>query len=233
MTKTMTANSLPLLRVAILSFVALPVLLAGAQETPAPVVKPPKYPLKFHVLASDEAHLTVRFQPQYDSANAPDVSSGVAAGGGGGGGTSSYTTFGSDDDFSGRGRGDLVTPPSATAGVNFTYEGCNRVRVPAGFQSLPARWKVPGKKLEVLFPSQEIPDGDKPLKREKCTLKVTMQSFIYLRVKTGKLIQVSQEDYFKKPSLRMFLSGPTETLQKRPERTALKTRPADIPPPTR
>ena len=49
--------------------------------------------------------------------------------------------------------------------------------VPAGFQSLPARWKVPGKKLEVLFPSQEIPDGDKPLKREKCTLKVTMQSF--------------------------------------------------------
>jgi len=201
-------------------------LSARAQDgEPAKAVKPPKYPLRFHVLAADEAHLTVRFQPQYDSGNVPDVSTGVIAGGGGGGSTSSYTSFGGDDDYTGRGRGDLVSPPHDTAGVSFTYEGCNRIKVLTGFQSLPARWKVQGKKLEVLFPSQEIPDGDKPLKSEKCTLKVTMHEFIYLRVKSGNLIQVSQEDYWKKPSLRMFLSGPSETLQRCPERTALKATP--------
>ena len=203
---------------------------AGALKT-AQTAKPLKYPLRLHVLASDEFHKTVRMQPQYDSATAPDVSTGVAASGGGGGGTSSYTSFGGDDDFSGSGRADLVSPPSRTQGLSFRYEGCSRVRVPAGFQGLQARWKKPGRKLEVLFPSYGVPDGDRPLKLEKCTLTVTLHEYVYLRARTGKLVQVSQEDFWKKPSLRMFLSGGAVTLQERPAQTGLRPQSAAPPPP--
>ncbi len=210
---------------------------ANAQETPrpldlppAPAAKPAKYPLRLHVLASDEFHKTVRMQPQYDSASVPDVSSGVAAGGGGGN-TSSYTSFGGDDDFSGKGRGDLVSPPKTTQGVSFSYDGCPRIRVLAGFQGLQARWKTPGKKLEVLLPSEGIPVDDKPLPKEKCTLKVTMHEYVYLKVRTGAIVQVSQEDYWKKPALRMFLSGGVQKLEVRPARTALKAAPLVAAPP--
>jgi hypothetical protein len=197
-----------------------------------PAPKPAKYPLRLHVLASDEVHVTVRMQPQYDSASVPDMSSGVIApGGGGGGGTSSYTSFGGDNDFSGKGRGDLVTPPQGTQGLSFSYDGCPRIRVLAGFQGLQARWKTPGKKLEVLLPSEGIPEDDKPLPKEKCTLKVTMHDFVYLKVRTGALVQVSQEDYWKKPALRMFLSGGVQKLEVRPARTPLKAEPVAAAPP--
>ena len=98
--------------------------------------------------------------------------------------------------------------------MNFAYEGCNRVRVAPGFHSLPARWKRPGR-LEVLIPSDAITGPDRPMPTQKCTFRTKLFEFVYLKVPTGALLKVSQEAYLLKPSLRMYLSGGSETLQQR------------------
>jgi len=177
-------------------------------EEPAPA-HAAKWPLRLHVLAIDDTHRTVRMQPNWSSASVPDVSDGAITPAQGGG----ATLGGGDDDFSGAGRADLVTPPDSTVGINFTYEGCSRVRVAAGFQGLEARWKKPGSKLEVMIPTEEIADGKVPMRR--CTLDLVTQELIYLRLPNGKIVRVTQEDYRKKPALRRFLSGPSETLKRR------------------
>ncbi len=91
------------------------------------------------------------------------------------------------------------------------------MRVPAGFVSLQARWKRPGKSLEVLVPSDEVPKDDHPIAPQRCTLKVSLQNFVYLRSKSGALVKVSQEEYWKRPALRALLSGgnQSQTLQPR------------------
>ncbi len=176
----------------------------------------PKYPLRLHVLAVDDTHRTVRLQPQWCSGAIPAVAADAGASGAGtgdpcGGGSAS---FGGDDDFSGGGRADLVTPPAGTQALSFTYEGCSRVRVPPGFQGLPARWKKPGK-LEVLIPSDRVELSAATAPANRCTLTATLHEFVYLRMHNGSILQVSQEAYLRKPALRVFLSGGAETLQPR------------------
>ena len=212
----------------------LAAIAAAAQETPAAKPpKPPKYPLHLHIIAADEFHRTIRMQPTAGIApsgeggmSIPDFSNGDPGGGGGNGGP-----FGGDDDFTGSGRADLVSPPVTTQGLTFKYEGCPRIRVLAGFTSLPARWKKPGQKLEVLLPTDDVSGGDKPQSTEKCTLTVTLHDLVYLRMRTGAIIQVSQADYWKRPVLRKYMSGPMETLQKRPARAenAAKVTPPQTP----
>jgi hypothetical protein len=191
-----------------------------AQDAPAP-----KYPLRLHVLAIDDTRPTVRLQPNWCSTSIPDVGGDPAAGGGSGQGGSpcgsgNSMSFGGDDDFSGAGRGDLVTPAtgaqplSSTQALSFTYDGCTRVRVPPGFQGLQARWKRPGK-LEVLIPSDKIASDDRRMPTQKCTLTAKLEEFVYLRLRNGTLLKVSQEAYMRKPALRAFLSGGSETLQAR------------------
>ncbi len=200
------------LLLAVVSLTSVPV---RAQQT-----ADPKYPLRLHVLAIDDTHKTVRLQPNWCSASVPAVG-GDAGGVGGGEGSScggGSQSFGGDDDFSGGGRADLVTPPSGTQALSFTYEGCNRIRVPPGFQGLPARWKKPGK-LEVLTPSDTIAAGSDATPVQRCTLKATLHEFVYLRLGNGSMLKVSQEAYLRKPSLRRFLSGGSETLQRRPPPT--------------
>ncbi len=177
-----------------------------------------RYPLRLHVLAIDDVHRTVRLQPAWCSASAPVVSdTGTASPGDdacGGAGTASLG--GGDDDFSGSGRGDLVTPPDGTRALSFKYEGCYRMRVPPGFTGLPARWKKPGK-LEVLIPTDRL-SGDShtdPDKLARCTVTVKLEEFVYLRMPNGSLLKVSQEAYTRKPALRVFLSGGSEALQQR------------------
>ncbi len=192
--------------------------LAHAQDA-----KPSKYPLRLHILAIDDTHPTVRMQPNWCSGSVPSFGgevggstgeAGIPCGGSGG-----YTTFGGPDDFAGGGRGDLVTPPEGGAqALNFTYEGCNRIRVAPGFHSLPARWKRPGR-LEVVIPTESIAGSDRAMPTQKCTLKATLHEFVYLRLPDGAMVKVAQEAYLRKPSLRMFLSGPPTTLQARPPAT--------------
>ena len=75
----------------------------------------------------------------------------------------------------------------------------------------------PGKQLEVLIPSDDIPTNGRPLPPVKCSLTVTLHNFVYLLLRDGKLLEISQEDYWKRPVLRDFLAGETPTIQPRPE----------------
>jgi len=199
----------------LLSVVSLALIPIWAQEA-----KAGKYPLRLHVLAIDDTRPTIRMQPNWCSMSVPSMGGDPSAAGGGGGQTDPCgnmgggATFGGEDDFSGGGRGDLVTPPAGTQALSFTYEGCSRVRVPPGFTSLPARWKKPGK-LEVLIPSDRITGKDRPVPTQKCTFTAALQEFVYLRLRNGAILKISQEAYVRKPSLRVFLSGGPETLQSR------------------
>lgn len=204
-------DGLSVLSAVVVALLAAPGL---AQE-----VNASKYPLRLHVLAIDDTHATLRMQPNWCGGSVPsfggDVGGSTGEQGIPCGGSGGYTTFGGDNDLSGSGRADLVTPPAGNAqGLNFSYEGCSRVRVAPGFHALPARWKKRGQ-LEVVIPTDSITGEDRALPTQRCMFKVNLQSFVYLRAPTGAILKVSQEAYAQKPSLRRFLSGGSETLQPR------------------
>jgi hypothetical protein len=214
----------------------LPLFAFVVLSIPAGARKPnlSKYPLRVHVLASDETHVTPRMSPA-QSAVCDAIDGMLSSIGPGPGGPITISGVSGDpcslhpeimagrlmdvgDDppvFSGQGRGDLVSPPSATQALTFHYDDCTRVRVHPGFQSLPARWKKPGQKLEVLIPSDDIPTNGRPLPPIRCSFTVTLHDFVYLLLRNGKLVEVSQEDYWKRPVLRTFLSGQVPTVQQR------------------
>jgi hypothetical protein len=207
--------------------------------------KPSRYPLRVHVLASDTSYRTPTTGPE-DSAACDAIDGILDAVSPSPYGPVSLTgvssdpcslhpemvtgrVFDLDEDpvFSGEGRADLVSPPTSTQGFSFHYDNCGRMRVTNSFQSLPARWKQPGKKLEVIIPSDEIPANGRPLKPQRCTLTVTMHDFVYLLLRNGSIIQISQEDYWKKPVLRAFLTSNVQTVQKRPEQFTVPAHPTN------
>ena len=214
-------------------------LLAALCATPASAraPKPSKYPLRVHVLVADESYRTPRMSP--GMAGACDGIGGVldSVGPGGGDPCAIGPDFirggmldNSDDApaFSGSGRGDLVSPPDGTQGLSFHYDNCSRVRVNPGFHALNARWTKPGKKLEVLIPSDAIPEKGRPLPPERCTFTVTMNENVYLLLHSWRLIQVSQKDYWAKPALRVFLSGGNPPpIQQRPKQYTIPAHPGD------
>jgi hypothetical protein len=191
-----------------------------------------KYPLRVHVLASDETHLTPRMGPS-ESVTCDSIEGMLDSISPNPGGPVTLSGVSSDpclyhaqivagrfmdlpdEDrvYSGEGRGDLVTPPATTEGMTFHYDNCVRVR--PGFESLRARWKKPGRKLEVLISSDEIPVSGRTLPPVKCSLTVTMHNFVYLLLRNGKVVEVAQDVYRAKPALRVFLSGGTATLEPR------------------
>jgi hypothetical protein len=197
-----------------------------------------RYPLRIHVLASDETHKTPRMSPG-DSVACDAIEGITDSISPNPGGPVTLTGLSgdlcslhpemitgrlldvqdSDPAFSGEGRGDLVSPPTTTQGFSFHYDNCSRIRVHPGFQSLPARWKQPRKKLEVLIPSDDIPEEGRPLPPVRCTFSVTMHDSVYLLLRNGRLIEVSQDAYRERPALRVFLSGTTEAVQRRQEFT--------------
>lgn len=207
----------------------LPVTQAGARNP-----DPAKYPLRVHVLASDETHKTPRMSPA-ESVVCDQISGMLDSISPGQGGPISLSGISSDpcslhpeivsgrllnvgDEepvYSGAGRGDLVSPPITTEGMTFKYDDCVRMRVRPGFQSLPARWKKPGKRLEVLIPSDEIPVRGRALPPVRCSLTVTLHDFVYLLLRNGNIVEVSQDLFRAKPALRVLLSGRPETIQRR------------------
>ncbi len=206
-----------------------------------------RYPLRIHVLAVDESYKMPRMNPG-DSVVCDAIDgmvTSISPSGGVFSGPVSISGLSGDPCslhpeivagrlldidaepvFSGAGRADLVTPPAGTQGFSFRYNDCTRVRVRPGFQSLLARWKKPGKKLEVLVPSDDIPVNGRPLPPVRCTLSVTLHDFVYLLLRNGTLIQVSQEDYWKRPALRVFLRGNIETVHQRLEQFTVPAHPA-------
>jgi hypothetical protein len=195
--------------------------------------KPSRYPLRVHILASDTTSRAERMQPgeavacdaieDMVSSIDPDPEAPISVSGLSSdpcalhAGLIAGRLMGASHDYyySGSGRADLVSPPRATQGFSFQYGDCNRLRVFPGFQSLPARWKKPGTTLELLLPSDDIPSGGRPLPPARCTLTVTLHSFVYLLLRNGALVEVSEDAYWKHPALRTFLSGNPETAQQR------------------
>jgi hypothetical protein len=221
-------------------------LFASLCAAPAGARKPnlAKYPLRVHVLASDETHKTPRMSPA-ESVVCDEIAGMMDSISPNQGGPISLSGISSDPcslhpeivsgrllnvgdedpEFSGEGRGDLVSPPTTTQGVTFKYDNCVRVRVHPGFESLPARWRKQGKKLEVLIPSDDIPVNGRPLPPVKCSFNVTLHDFIYLLLRNGKIVEVSQEVYQARPALRDFLSGRPETIQRRLEEFTVPAHP--------
>ena len=224
---------------ALLLFVLLCTAPAGAWR---PNVS--KYPLRFHVLASDETYQTPRMSPAESvvcdeidgmlSSISPNPGGPITVSGVSGDPCSLHADMiqgrlldiQQEESFSGKGRGDLVSPPITTQGLTFHYDDCSRVRVHPGFQSLPARWKKPGQKLEVLVPSDDIPVNGRPLPPVKCSFSVTVHDYVYLLLRNGSLIEVSQDLYREKPALRVFLSGTELTVQQREQQFTVSAHPA-------
>ena len=233
------------------SVLLIALLCSGVAEARNP--DPSRYPLRVHVLASDNSYRTPRMSP--GDAVVCDAVDSVAMGMGPNssgsislGGPYAVTVVSGDacsihpemvtgrlldvteDDpiFSGEGRADLVSPPTTTQGLSFHYDNCARMRVRPGFQSLPARWKSPGKKLEVLVPSDDIPGSNgRPLPPERCTFTVTVHNFVYLLLRNGAVIEVAQDVYAKRPGLRVFLSGNAEAMQERLKQFAVPAHPTN------
>jgi len=214
------------------------ILIASLSTAPAGArsPKPSKYPLRVHVLAVGEAQREDRMSPSGAIAcdaiddmltSSSDSSDGTISGIGISGIFGDPCSFNtgpmagrllyvqSEQSYLGEGRGDLVSPPNRTQAISFQYKDCYRVRAQPGFQSLPARWKKPGQVLEVLIPSDSIPVAGRPMPMAKCSFTVTQHDFVYLLLPPGRLIEVSQEVYWAKPALRVFLSGGTQTVQRR------------------
>jgi hypothetical protein len=205
--------------------------------------KADRYPLRIHVLAADQTYQTARMNPAESVVcdSIDDMLSSISPNPGG-----PITLSGVSADpcslhadmiagrfldintyervFSGAGRGDVISPPSGTQGLSFHYENCPRVRVLTGFQSLPARWKKPGQRLEVLVPSDDVTVKGEALPPMRCVFTVTLHDSVYLLLRNGKLIEVPQEEYWKKPALRVFLSGNTPTVQQRMDEFTVSAR---------
>jgi hypothetical protein len=208
--------------------------LAAATPLDARTPKASRYPLRVHILASDRTGRGERMRPG-EAVACDSIEDMVSSVDPNPDGPVSFIGFSGDpcalhagivagrlleiqnNDFvySGEGRADLVTPPSGTRGFSFQYRDCGRIRVFPGFQSLPARWKKPGATLEVLLPSDEVPVHGRPLPPSRCTLTVTVHPFVYLLLRNGELVEVSEDAYWKHPAMRAFLRGNPETVQQR------------------
>lgn len=233
----MPRPGLPLFLSHTLRILAL-ILIASLWTAPAGArnPKPSKYPLRVHVLVAGDAQRQDRMSASGSVScdaiddmlsSSSDSSDGTVSGIGISGIFGDPCSFNtgpmagrllyvqSEESYSGEGRGDLVSPPSGTRAINFQYKDCYRVRAQPGFQSLPARWKKPGQMLEVLIPADRIPVAGRPLPPAKCSFTVTQHDFVYLLLPPGRLIEVSQDVYWAKPALRVFLSGATQTIQRR------------------
>jgi len=61
-------------------------------------------------------------------------------------------------------------------GFDFSYRCSDRLRVSAGYETYMAKWRKPGKELEIL-----LPEFGKPGAAEVCGLKVDMKEMAYYR----------------------------------------------------
>ncbi len=199
-------------------FKILPLILLAAATAHASTRGPDlsKYPLRIHVLLSDSGNSSPNITLSGGGPVGIDADTGFSDPGDIDSGASDGWFQGLYIEYYGVGWADLVSPPVTTQGLRFTYDHCDsRVHVGTGFQSLSARWKKQGKQLEVLVPTEAIPGKSHTHPFDKCTFNVTMHDGVYLLMRNGKLVQVSQQDYAKKPALRAYISATTPMLEPR------------------
>jgi hypothetical protein len=89
----------------------------------------------------------------------------------------SHYYYRSLDAVDGEGRADLFEN-GQPLGFDFGYECGSRIMVSAGYETYMARWKKPGRELEILLPVL----GGKPGEMNSCDLQVTLkQDSVYVR----------------------------------------------------
>jgi hypothetical protein len=79
------------------------------------------------------------------------------------------------DYVDGEGRANLFEN-SQPRGFDYGFRCADRVRLSDGYETYPARWKKPGRELEVLQPVM-----GKPGETWSCTLKVEMKDSVFVR----------------------------------------------------
>jgi hypothetical protein len=87
----------------------------------------------------------------------------------------SYYWHQSLDAVDGEGRANLFEN-GTPRGFDFGYRCADRLRSSPGYETYPARWKKPGKDLEIL-----LPEFGKPGAMEVCELKVDMKDTAYYK----------------------------------------------------
>jgi hypothetical protein len=137
-------------RVLILAFCASAGLLVTAHPAYAGKSNPADFPLRVHIfMFNGYSHY---YRP-------------------GGGASTSL------DEVDGEGRANLYEN-SLPRGFDFSYQCSRRLMVSPGFETFMARWKKPGRELEILLPVM----GGKPGEMNSCNLKVNMkQDTAYVR----------------------------------------------------
>ena len=93
------------------------------------------------------------------------------------------------DAVDGEGRGNLYEN-GQPRGFDFGYRCGERLRNSVGFETYIARWKKPGRELEILLPVL----GGKPGQMDSCELEVTMKDGAYY-MHNGGLGEESQQDF--------------------------------------
>jgi|ERR1035441_2102997 hypothetical protein len=101
----------------------------------------------------------------------------------------SHYAYGTVNYVDGEGRANLYEN-GEPRGFDFKYRCGERLRGSAGFESYPAKWKKPGKELEVLLPQFGKPDS-----YDTCDLVVLMKSDTVYHRSNGLLGEESAAKY--------------------------------------
>ncbi len=75
-------------------------------------------------------------------------------------------------------------------GFDFGYRCSDRLRSSPGYETYLARWKKPGKSIEILLPAFGKPNAD-----ESCELKVVMKDGFVYRRRNGSVIEVPAAEW--------------------------------------
>lgn len=196
-------------------------LLAALSAAPLHARQPnlKKYPLRINVLAArSSSHIPIIELP---TVTIPDMSGGggYSDDGSGMGGPGPAPSINlplyehPDPVFYGAGRADLFIADNPR-GVTFTYDNClGRVSVTMPHQPFLARWKKPGRVLELLVPMVTRKGRQQ---WDRCQLNVTVEDFVYLLLRNGALVRVTPDGLARKPVLRQFTEGLATIAAKEP-----------------
>lgn len=95
------------------------------------------------------------------------------------------------DEVDGDGRGNLFENSRAVA-FDFSYTCWERPVSIMGYETYMARWKKPGRELEILLPVMDSPDNFSP-----CALRVTLKPASVYAERNGQLSEVPANEYKK------------------------------------
>jgi len=98
--------------------------------------------------------------------------------------------------YIGNGRGNIVEGDQIN-GMEYTFDCANSFLDSEADEDYPAKWKKPGLSLELLMGIIGSETGTRT-----CELKVELRDYVFAK-SNGKVIQISQQEYFARQAARM------------------------------